>query len=236
MLRHKEIVAIIGSGNIGSAIAELTANAGYDVVLSNSRGPDTLRDMALQIGPRARAAPVPDAIEAGDIIIVSIPFGKFATLLPRPFQGKLVIDATNYIPGRDSNVANLLSNGRLSAEVLQEHLSGATVVKAFNNIYSGHLKALSREPGAPDRSALPIAADDRQAKQRVTAFLNDIGWDAVDAGPLARSVQFSVETPSFVKAYMADQSGPAEEWGSRITSDPGKPLPAEQLARLLDRV
>ncbi|MBQ1079942.1 NADPH-dependent F420 reductase [Nocardiopsis sp. B62] len=224
-------VSIIGSGDMGSAVAHLAASAGMEVFLSNSRGPDSLKDLACTLGPRVHPASTQEAIEAGEIIVISIPFSRYPVLPCGLYQGKLVIDATNYIPFRDAATTDELT--ATPSEVLQQHLADAKVVKAFSNIYSGHLRALARLTGAPDRSALPVAGDDPAAKTRAAEFLDRIGWDAVDAGPLSRSVLFDVGTPVFVNAYMDDPSGSDEEWGKRMTIDPGRPLGKEDVRRLL---
>ena len=179
-------VGLIGSGRIGGTVAKLAVAAGYPVVLSNSRGPDTLAELAGELGPLARAGTGQEAAEAGDLVVVTIPLRAFASVPAGPLTGKVAIDTCNYYPQRDGQIPELDSGALTSSELIQRHLAGSAVVKAFNNIFYKHLEWLSRPSGAPDRSFLPIAGDDPAAKAAVTAFLDSIGHGAVDAGPLAQ--------------------------------------------------
>ena len=180
-------IGFIGSGKIGGTVARLAAAAGYEVVLSNSRGPHTLQDLAAEIGPLARAGTAEQAAEQGDIVVVAVPLRAYRDVPPAPVAGKTVIDANNYYPARDGHISELDTATVTSSELLQQHLAGARVVKAFNNIYYRHLLALARPQGAPDRSGLLIAADDPAARTAATAFLDAIGYDAVESGTLAQS-------------------------------------------------
>jgi predicted dinucleotide-binding enzyme len=195
-------VGFIGSGNIGGTVARLAVAAGYDVVMSNSRGPETLKDLVDELGPRARAATSAEAAAAGDLVVVSIPLRAYREVPPEPLRGKVVMDTNNYYPQRDGQIS-LLDNGSLtSSELLQQHLPGAYVVKVFNNIFFRHLSTLARPAGVPDRSALPIAGDSAEAKAAVTAFLDAIGYDAVDAGTLGDGGRrFQVDTPAYGAPY-----------------------------------
>jgi 8-hydroxy-5-deazaflavin:NADPH oxidoreductase len=193
-------VGFIGSGNIGGAVARLSAAAGYDVVLSNSRGPQTLKDFVEELAPRARAATPAEAGAAGDLVMVSVPPRAYAAVPVRPLAGKPVLDASNYIAQRDGRVTGLY-DGPPSSEVLQQHLTGAHVVKVFNSITFWHLLSLA-PAGAADRSALPIAGDDAAAKAAVTRLLDAIGYDTVDTGPLASGGRrFQFGTRAFVTPY-----------------------------------
>lgn len=195
-------VGFIGSGHIGGTVAKLAVAAGYDVVVSNSRGPETLRDLVGELGPRARAGTSADAAAAGDLVVVSVPFGAYRAVPAPPLAGTPVIDTNNYYPHRDGHVAALDDGSTTSSELLRDHLGTARVVKAFNNIFSRHLAALARPAGAPDRSALPVAGDDPQAKAAVVAFLDRIGYDSVDAGPLgAGGRKFQPDTPPYATPY-----------------------------------
>jgi predicted dinucleotide-binding enzyme len=182
-----ETVGFIGSGHIGGTVARLAAAAGYRVVLSNSRGPQTLAALAAEIGPLASAATAKQAAERGDLVVVAVPLRAYRDVPAAPLAGTTVIDANNYYPQRDGHLAELDDRSVTSSELLQRHLPGARVVKAFNNIFFRHLLALARPAGAPDRSALLIAGDDADARQAVTGFLDAIGYDAVVSGTLAQS-------------------------------------------------
>ncbi|GAA1573427.1 NAD(P)-binding domain-containing protein [Dactylosporangium maewongense] len=194
-------IGFIGSGFIGGTVARLAVAAGYDVVVSNSRGPETLQDLVTELGPRARAATSADAAAAGDIVVVSVPFKAFDKVPAEPLKGKAVIDTNNYYPQRDGTFAELDNAETTSSELLQRHLDGAHVVKVFNNIYFKHLGSLARPGQADDRSALPIAGDDETAKRAVVEFLATIGYDAVDVGTLADGWRFQPDTPAYGPPY-----------------------------------
>lgn len=203
-------MGFIGSGNIGATVARLAVAAGYDVVLSNSRGPETLADLVAELGPKARAATAAEAAEAGDVVLVSVPLRAYREVPAKPLAGKLVLDTNNYYPERDGRVPALDDETATTSGLLQEHLGpDALVVKAFNNIYFVDLAALPRPAGAPDRTALPIAGDDADAKAAAAQFLDAIGYDAVDAGSLAESWRQQRDTPVYVTPYR-DHPGPAE--------------------------
>ena len=205
-------IGLIGSGRIGSTVARLAVDAGHDVVLSNSRGPETLTDLVAQLGPQARAATPAEAAAAGDIVVVTIPLKAYRAVPVAPLRGTVVIDTNNYYPQRDEHIAELDDGSTTSSELLQEHLPESHVVKAFNNIYFGHLAVLARPSGHPERSALAIAGDDEGAKRAVAEFLDSIGYDAFDAGRLAEGWRFQPDTPAYGQPYVApgaDFPGPA---------------------------
>ncbi|SDO55968.1 NADPH-dependent F420 reductase [Actinacidiphila guanduensis] len=194
-------LGLIGSGNIGGTIARLAVDAGIDVVLSNSRGPETLSGLVAELGPRARAATPEEAAAAGDWVVVTIPYHARTSVPREPLVGKTVIDTGNYYPDRDGTVPELESGEAVESELLQRHLPGAHVVKAFNNIFYKDLAALPRPVGAPDRTALPIAGDDEDAKKQAADLLSRLGYDVVDVGPLAESWRFQPGTPVYGRPY-----------------------------------
>ncbi|WP_433301222.1 NADPH-dependent F420 reductase [Actinoplanes sp. CA-030573] len=194
-------VGIIGSGKIGGTVARLAIAAGHDVVLSNSRGPETLQGLVAELGPRARAATAAEAGAAGDIVVVSVPLGAYRNVPAAALAGKVVIDTNNYYPERDGIFPELEDGSSTTGEVLQKHLPEAHVVKGFNNIWFEHLRSLARPAGSPDRSALAIAGDDVAAKKIVTEFLDSIGYDTVDAGPLAENWRTQRDTPAYTTPY-----------------------------------
>ncbi|MDQ0779990.1 putative dinucleotide-binding enzyme [Streptomyces aurantiacus] len=193
-------VGIIGSGSIGQAVASLAVAAGYDVVLSNSRGPETLAALVSSLGLTARAATAAGAAEAGDLVVVSVPLKAYRDLPASELGGKVVLSANNHDLERDG-VFPELDGSRTTAELEQEQLPGAQLVKAFNTIFYKHLRSLARPAGHADRSALPIAGDQPTAKQAATEFLDCIGYDAVDVGTLADSWRFERSTPAWAIPY-----------------------------------
>jgi predicted dinucleotide-binding enzyme len=194
-------VGLIGSGRIGGTVARLAVAAGHQALLSNSRGPDTLKDLAAELGPLARAATGPEAAEGGDLVVVAIPLRALPSVPAGPLAGKVVIDTCNYYPQRDGQLPDLDSGALTSSELVQRHLPESAVVKAFNNIYHRHLASLARPAGAADRSYLPIAGDGAAAKAAVTTFLDSIGYGAVDAGPLAEGWRQQPGTPVYGAPY-----------------------------------
>jgi predicted dinucleotide-binding enzyme len=190
-------IGLIGAGHIGGVLARLAVDAGYDVVLSNSRGPETLADLVDELGPHARAATAAEAGAAGDLIVVSIPFVAFPKVPVEPLAGKTVIDTNNYYSDRDGVFPEIENGNTTASKLLAAHIPASHVVKAFNGIMFSHLASLGRLRGAADRSALPVAGDDADAKAQVIEFLDRIGYDAVDAGPLAEDWRFRPGTPAY---------------------------------------
>jgi predicted dinucleotide-binding enzyme len=219
-------IGLIGSGNIGSTVARLAVDAGHDVVLSNSRGPETLTDLVARLCPRARAATAAEAAAAGDIVVVTIPLKAYREVPVEPLRGKVVIDTNNYYPERDGHIAELDDESTTVSELLQEHLPESRVVKAFNNIYVSHLGSLQRPAEHPERSVLPIAGDDEAAKQTVTEFLDSIGYEAYDVGPLAEGWRYQRDTAAYVQPYAVP--------GSEYPTWPGRQVTREMLKEQLD--
>jgi predicted dinucleotide-binding enzyme len=208
-------VGFIGSGMIGGTVARLSVAAGHHVVLSNSRGPETLKDLVTELGPLARAATGAEAAAAGDLVVVSVPLHACPHLPAAELAGRTVLDTGNYYPQRDNQIPELDSGKLTSSEWLQNQLPGAAVVKVFNNIFFKHLASLARPAGAADRTSLPIAGDDEAAKSAVTQFLDSIGYGAVDAGTLADSWRQEPGTPAYGAPY-----GPFEnEAGTQASAD-----------------
>jgi predicted dinucleotide-binding enzyme len=201
-------LGLVGSGNIGGTVARLAVAAGYDVVLSNSRGPDTLADLVSELGPHASAATPAQAAEAGDLVLVSIPLVAVATLPVEPFTGKIVMDTNNFYVQRDGEIPGVFDGTITVNEYLARRLVDAKVVKVFNNIYFKLLGSLARPAGSPERSGMAIAGDDEDAKAAVTRFLDDVGYDAVDTGQLGPGGRlFQVDTPAYGKPYGGYGSG-----------------------------
>jgi 8-hydroxy-5-deazaflavin:NADPH oxidoreductase len=190
-------IGLIGAGHIGSQVARLAVAHGYDVVISNSRGPETLSDLVRELGPHARAATVFDAATAGDIVVVTIPLKSYRTVPVEPLAGKTVIDTNNYYPQRDGHIPELDNESTTTSELLQAHLPASKVVKAFNHIYAAQLTTDGRPAGTRNRRALVIAGDDPGAKATVTRLLDEFGFDTVDAGPLKEGWRIQRDTPGY---------------------------------------
>lgn len=174
-------IGIIGSGNIGGTLTRRLQALGHEVTVANSRGPDTLAGLAAETG--ATAASVEEAAAAGEIVVVAVPLAAVPDLPVAALAGRIVVDAGNYYPQRDGTI-EAIEAGTPSTRWVAGALAGATVVKAFNSIRAQHLLELGREPGSPGRIALPVAGDDPAATARVRALVEELGFDAVDAGGL----------------------------------------------------
>jgi len=190
-------IGLIGAGKIGSQLARLAVKNGYDVILSNSRGPETLSDLAKELGSRARAATPAEAAREGDIVVVTVPPKAYRTVPGEPLAGKIVIDTNNYYPQRDGRIPELDNESTTTAELLQAHLPKSKVVKAFNHIYAAELTTDGRPAGTKNRRALVIAGDDADAKKTVTHLLDQFGFDTVDAGPLKEGWRIQRDTPGY---------------------------------------
>jgi predicted dinucleotide-binding enzyme len=198
-------IGFIGAGNIGQAVARLALDQGYDVVLSNSRGPESLAAVVDGLGPRASADTSQGAAERGDLVVVTVPFKAYSDVPAEPLAGKVVIDTNNYYPARDGQFAELDDGTSTSAGMLQEHLSESHVVKAFNHITSAHLLEHRQSAGTPGRRALAIAGDDAEAKSTVSRLIDELGFDVVDVGPLAESWRIEPGTPGYGPRLTADE-------------------------------
>lgn len=190
-------IGIIGAGHIGGTLARRFAAAGHEVSIANSRGPETLTGLARETG--VKTVTVNEAARAGDVVIVTIPQKNVPRLPADLFDGVpenvVVVDTGNYYPGRDGRIEPVESGTTESRWVSQQ--IGRPLVKAFNNIYARHLLERGKPAGAAGRIALPIAGDDPRAKQIVIRLLDDIGFDAVDAGPLDESWRQQPGTPVY---------------------------------------
>jgi predicted dinucleotide-binding enzyme len=198
-------IGFIGAGQIGSQVARLAISRGYSVVLSNSRGPDTLAALVAELGPRARAATAEEAARAGDIVVVSVPLKNYREVPVAPLAGKIVIDTNNYYPQRDGHIPELDDESTTTAELLQAHIPTSKVVKAFNHIHAAHLTTDGQPAGSTGRRGLVIAGDDASAKAVVTKLLDEFGFDTVDAGPLKEGWRIQRDTPGYGPRRTAEE-------------------------------
>lgn len=208
-------IGIIGSGNIGATAARLWAREGHEVAVSNSRGGAGLEALVAELGEKARAADIEEAARFGEVVLVAIPFGRYATLPAEALAGKIVIDAGNYYPQRDGRFAELDRDETTSSELVAAHLKGARVVKAFNTIWFEHL-AKQGDTSLPveERRAIFVAGDDAEAKEVVARLVEEIGFAAVDTGPLG-------------------EGGRRQQVGTTVYN---KELTAKEAARILSNV
>ena len=190
-------LGIIGAGHIGSQLARLALAHDYDVVISNSRGPETLTDLIGELGPRARAATVADTAAAGDLVVVTVPLGAISTLPIDELAGKVVIDTNNYYPERDGQITVLDDETTTVSELLQSHLPTSKVVKAFNHINYADLTTDGRPAGTENRRALIVAGNDASARQTVAELIDSFGFDTIDLGPLNEGWRIQRDTPGY---------------------------------------
>lgn len=190
-------IGLIGSGNIGQAIAKQAIAHGHTVVLSNSRGPETLADLVAELGPEASAATAAEAAAAGEIVVVTVPFKNYRDVPVEPLAGKVVIDTNNYYFERDGHFADLDNGNATVSGLLAAHLPDSRIVKAFNMIEALAIGTDAKPAGTAGRRALPIAGDDAEAKKIVTQLIEEFGFDVVDAGPLAEGARFDRDKPAY---------------------------------------
>ena len=198
-------IGLIGAGHIGSQVARLAVRAGYNVVISNSRGPETLAGLVAELGATARAGTATDAAKAGDIVVVTVPLKNYRAVPVEPLAGKIVIDTNNYYPTRDGQIPELDKEQTTTSELLQAHLPTSKVVKAFNHIYAAQITTDGQPAGSANRRALAIAGNDASAKATITKLLDEFGYDAVDVGPLKDSWRIQRDTPGYGPRLTAEE-------------------------------
>lgn len=194
-------IGVIGAGKIGATVGRRLVEVGHEVAISNSRGRDAVKPVAEEIG--AQAADAEDAARFGDVVVEAIPFGEYESLPADELRGKLVVDASNYYPGRDGKI-EAVESGTASTALVAQHLDGARVVKAFNTMMWRHIADAGKPAGDPARLALPVAGDDDEAKRLVIDLIDQIGFDGVDAGSLADSNRQEPGTPVYGELLDAD--------------------------------
>jgi 8-hydroxy-5-deazaflavin:NADPH oxidoreductase len=191
-------IGIIGSGHVGSNLAKAAIAHGYDIVLSNSQGPDSLAGVVAELGPRARAAAAAEAAAAGDFAIVAIPITTVDQVPVEPLAGKVVIATINYFPQRDGHIAAIDNRSTTAPGVLQAHLPASRVVRGFSMLDAADMSGDGHPKGDPKRRALALAGDDATAKQLVVRLYDEFGFDAVDLGGLDESWRVDPGQPAFV--------------------------------------
>jgi 8-hydroxy-5-deazaflavin:NADPH oxidoreductase len=197
-------IGIIGAGNIGGALTRRFRAAGHEVSVANSRGPQTLTDIARETG--AKAVTVEEAARDKDVVVVTIPLKAVKNLPKSLFSSApkdlVVIDTGNYYPQQRDGRIDAIENGTAESRWVEQQL-GRPVIKAFNTIYAAHLQNNGKPAGTPNRIALPVAGDDTRAKQIVMRLIDEIGFDAVDAGSIDESWRQQPGSPVYGKDYDA---------------------------------
>ncbi|BCB78302.1 NAD(P)-binding domain-containing protein [Phytohabitans flavus] len=188
-------IGIIGAGEVGSQIARAAIANGYEIVIANSRGPETLKGLVEELGPRARAARPAEAAAAGDFAVVAYRYKPTHDLPVEALAGKIVLDTNNYMIWRDGNFPVIDSGQKTVHELRQEQLPTSKIAKAFTHIQAPSLFRLARPAGAPDRLALAVSSDYPEAVDLVTRLYDQFGFDTVDNSPLSESWRSAPGTP-----------------------------------------
>ena len=198
-------IGIIGAGQIGGTLTRRLTTLGHEVFVANSRGPETLADLAAETG--ATAVSVPEAVRGVDLVVVTIPEKNIPSLPAGLFANTpdhvVVVDTGNYYPRQRDGRIEAIEAGLPESRWVAQQL-GRPVIKAFNNIYARHLLELGRPKGTAGRIALPVAGDDAAAKTIVLKLVDELGFDGVDAGGLAESWRQQPGTPVYAKDFDAD--------------------------------
>jgi hypothetical protein len=191
-------IGIIGAGHIGSQVARKAVELGYDVVISNSRGPETLSGLVAELGPRAKAATAAEAAAAGDFAVVTVPLRSYRDIPVEPLAGKIVIDTNNYYWERDGRFPELDNGEVTTSSLLQEHLLKSKVAKGFNHIMAQQITSDGTPPGTQNRRALATASDYPEASELVAKLYDEFGFDTVNIGPLSESWRVERDRPAYV--------------------------------------
>ncbi|MFS2042232.1 MULTISPECIES: NADPH-dependent F420 reductase [Rhizobium/Agrobacterium group] len=196
-------IGIIGAGMVGRAIGKLAVALGHSVMLSNSRGPQTLFSLSRSIG--CQVGTVEEAAAFGELVVIAIPLAAYRSIPVEPLEGKLVIDTNNYYFERDGHIPELDSGETTTSEILARHLPRSRIVKAFNAIIMDDLEKDGQPTGSSGRRGLPLAGDNSTDKAVVARLYDQFGFDAVDAGLLAEGWRFERGRPVYCVPMAADR-------------------------------
>jgi predicted dinucleotide-binding enzyme len=228
-------IGIVGSGNIGSTLARKLAKAGHSLRIANSRGPETLKDLANETG--AKAVTAEEAARDVEVIILSIPFGKLPLLkdlfaaVPREVA---VADTSNYFPFRDGQIP-AVDDGQVESVWVSEQI-GHPVIKAWNNILAATLRDKGLPAGAEGRIALSVAGDDPMAKKTVMSLVEDTGFDAIDAASLSESWRQQPITSAYCTELDADELQAALKRADRASAPDRREKMVKEFLALGDRL
>jgi len=198
-------IGIIGAGHIGRNVSIAAIRAGYEVVVSNATGPETLGDLIAELGPASRAATAAEAAAAGDFALVAIPLAGTEGVPVEPLAGKVVLTTNNYFAKRDGPIGALDSGELTVPQYLLAHLPESKVARVFNHINAAEIVSDGTPEGTPDRRALAYAADDPVARQRAAELYSAFGFDSVDVGGLEEAWRLDVDQPTFVVRMNRDE-------------------------------
>jgi 8-hydroxy-5-deazaflavin:NADPH oxidoreductase len=197
-------IGILGAGRVGTAVARQALKAGYEVRIATAKPAEQIAMIVEIVTPGAQAVEAAEAASA-DLVVVAVPLHKYRTLDPSLLVGKTVIDVMNYWAPTDGEIDDFEGDPRTSSEIIQNFLAGAAVVKSLNHIGYHELEEDGQPARTPGRRALALAGDHEDAKTLVAGFLDWLGYDPVDAGPLAAGRAFQPGTQIFNGSHTADQ-------------------------------
>ena len=198
-------IAILGAGKVGTALARVAVEAGYQVDIAGSGAPDRIRLIVDVLARGARAVSAADAVVDADLVVLALPLHRFRHLDSALLDGHVVLDIMNYWTPIDGEISEFDDAPEGTSVLVQSAVPGARVVKTLNHIGYHELEEQRRPAGAPDRIALGAVGDDRSAVAQVLAFLERIGFDAIDGGELANGVAFQPGSPLFGAPHSADR-------------------------------
>ncbi|CCH42426.1 Glycerol-3-phosphate dehydrogenase [NAD(P)+] [Wickerhamomyces ciferrii] len=236
-----QTIGFIGSGQMGGGIAKLAVRAGYKVILSNSREPETLEPVINALGPLSSAS-TPKKIATDpeiEVIVLSVPLKCVSGLLPQlGLNNKIIIDTSNYFPKSDTYITELETGELTTSEYVASFLDNkhsTRLVKAFNNITAVHLKIASEINDLPNQTILPIAGDDSKAKEQISKFINDVGFKTIDIGELKQGWKTEPNTPIHSLPYFPEipDNLSNEETIEFLKKTAGDPLSYDEVNSLL---
>lgn len=202
-MTDRPVIGIFGAGKVGTALARLLVDAGYQVVLTGSPRQTALDLLVSVVAPGATVATPADLIARVDLIIVAVPFGKSSTVPWEQFDGKVVVDATNYWPPVDGHIAEIDDDPRSTSEIHAALNPRARVVKSLNHLGYHDMEDDAMPAGSPLRRALAVVGDDEEARRTVAGLIDDLGFDAVDGGGLANGRALEPGHPAFGREHSA---------------------------------
>lgn len=190
-------IGIIGAGEVGTAIAQAAIRLGYEVVIANSRGPETLKQLVDQFGPSARAATAAEAAATGDFAVIAVPLRLVNNMPVEELAGKIVLDTNNYMIWRDGHFPAVDSGEKTVYQLRQEQLPRSKIVQAFSHIQSHRITTAGTPPGTRRRLALPTSSDHPEAVELVTRLYDEFGFDTVDNSPLGEAWRSAPGQPAW---------------------------------------
>lgn len=198
-------IGVIGAGHIGRSLSLAAIARGYEIVIANNGGPETLGELVAELGAKGRAATAADAAESGEFAILAIPLAGAGALPVEPLAGKIVLMTCNYFAKRDGPIVEIDSGELTVPQYLQARLPSSGLVRAFNHLDAAAIASDGTPAGTPNRRALGYAGDDPGAKERAAEVYEEFGFDAVDVGGLADAWCLDVDQPTFIARQNADE-------------------------------